>query len=172
MIYSASTNKKPSEAHTVGEFIEIGQQTRTSIGYKDLTYVEKRNGLEFSVKNLIDDYWHEIIEASKVVKFSDKSVRKYRFNPKLLAYDLYGNTRLYYIILRLNGMCNVHDFSLENHNVRLLEPADASNILAKIQGAENMSLRKFTDAHKDDKIEIPILPYVYKRDPIARFKRL
>lgn len=172
MIYSASTNKQPAEAHTVGEFIQLGQQTRTNIGYRDLTYVEKRNGIEFSVKNLIDDYWYELMEASKVIKFSDKSIRKYRYNPKLLAHELYGNTRLYYIILRLNGLCNVHDFTLENKNVRLIEPDDVSNILSKIHGAENMSLRKFTDAHKDDKIETPILPYVYKRDPIARFKRL
>ena len=129
MIYSASTNKKPAEAHTVGEFIELGNQSRTNVGYRDISYIEKRNGIEFTVKNLIDDYWYELMQASKVVPFSDKSVRKYRYNPKLLAHDLYGNTRLYYVILRLNGMCNVHDFTLENKNVRLLEPEDIVNIL-------------------------------------------
>lgn len=172
MIYSASTNKKPAEAHTVGEFIELGNQSKTNVGYRDISYIEKRNGIEFTIKNLIDDYWYELMQASKVVPFSDKSVRKYRYNPKLLAHDLYGNTRLYYVILRLNGMCNVHDFTLENKNVRLLEPEDIVNILGKVYRAENVSLAKFTDAHKDDKIEYPILPYVYKRDPIARFNKV
>ena len=171
MIYQSTTNKLVSQAHTVDEFINLGEQSKDHIGYADLSYIEKRNNLDFVVKSLLDDYSYEINQMAKDIELTDKAVIKYRYNPKLLSYDLYNTTRLYYVILRINNICNVHEFSLENHTIKLLEVADMTSLMSGIYRAENLSLQTFANAHANDVIETPISKYVYKRDPIARFSK-
>lgn len=171
MIYQSTTNKLVSQAHTVDEFINLGEQSKDHIGYADLSYIEKRNNLDFVVKSLLDDYSYEINQMAKDIELTDKAVIKYRYNPKLLSYDLYNTTRLYYVILRINNICNVHEFSLENHTIKLLEVADMTSLMSGIYRAENLSLQTFANAHANDVIETPINKYVYKRDPIARFNK-
>lgn len=171
MIYQSTTNKLVSQAHTVDEFVNLGEQSKDHIGYADLSYIEKRNNLDFVVKSLLDDYSYEINQMAKDIELTDKAVIKYRYNPKLLSYDLYNTTRLYYVILRINNICNVHEFSLENHTIKLLEVADMTSLMSGIYRAENLSLQTFANAHANDVIETPINKYVYKRDPIARFNK-
>ena len=171
MIYQSTTNKLVSQAHTVDEFINLGEQSKDHIGYADLSYIEKRNNLDFVVKSLLDDYSYEINQMAKDIELTDKAVIKYRYNPKLLSYDLYNTTRLYYVILRINNICNVHEFSLENHTIKLLEVADMTSLMSGIYRAENLSLQTFANAHANDVIETPISKCVYKRDPIARFSK-
>ena len=171
MIYQSTTNKLVSQAHTVDEFVNLGEQSKDHIGYADLSYIEKRNNLDFVVKSLLDDYSYEINQMAKDIELTDKVVIKYRYNPKLLSYDLYNTTRLYYVILRINNICNVHEFSLENHTIKLLEVADMTSLMSGIYRAENLSLQTFANAHANDVIETPINKYVYKRDPIARFNK-
>ena len=36
---------------------------------------------------------------------------KYIYKPKLLCYDIYGNGELAFIIMEINDMCNVKDFT-------------------------------------------------------------
>lgn len=164
-----SRSATEATAHTVQEFISIGMQTNEYTSYNALAYIEKRNRIEFVVKQLIDDYIYELRQLMQEVQFSDKYVIKYRFNPKMLSYDLYGTTKLFYLILKLNDMCNVHEFSIANHKLNLLAPTDMKSALNSIYSSENQSMQIFNNAHKNDVIETPINKYVYVRDPIARF---
>ena len=151
--------KIPSDAHTISEFIKIGNQNKAKIGYPDLSYIEKRDGMEFVVKNTIDDYlWEFKRNAVRVVLNSDE-VLEYRYNPKKLADKLYGSTRVYYVILLMNDMCDVHQFSLKNPILLLLPAEKLSNYLSSIYKADSTSMAKFNKAHENDVVYKPILPY-------------
>ena len=66
-VYNANV-KIPSDAHTISEFIEVGNQNRAKIGYSDLSYIEKRDGMEYVVKHTLNDYLWEFKRYAKTVK--------------------------------------------------------------------------------------------------------
>lgn len=149
MIYNNASNQV-TETHTIQEFIISGGNNKDWLGYYDLSYIERRENIEYIIKNIIDDYYNELDDLAKTIKFADWAVKKYRYNPKLLSYDLYKTTRLWHMILRLNGLANVHEFSLSNNKIRLLESADMRNFMGKIYSAEASSLQTFYNKHQND----------------------
>ena len=57
--------------------------------------------VEGSILNVINDYMDELKQLAVNVQFDKNQYFKYRFKPKLLCHDVYGNPELYYIILLL-----------------------------------------------------------------------
>ena len=53
---------------------------------------------EFIIRNIINDYVYELKELSIEVKLTTDEIYKYKYNPKRLAYDVYGSTKLFFII--------------------------------------------------------------------------
>ena len=157
-VYNASV-RLPSDTHTVSEFIRIGAQNKAKIGYPDLSYIEKRDGMEFIVKNTINDYLWEFKRNARTIVLNNDEILNYRFNPKKLAYDIYGSTRLYYIILLMNDMCDVHQFNLKNKTLLMLTPTQLSDYLSSIYKADMNSIAKFNKAHENDVVYKPILPF-------------
>ena len=169
MIYTSGNNKSAATAHTTVEFILQGTQNKDHLGYSDLAYTEERDNLEYCVKSAIDDYIYEINQMAVTVNLPDNAVIKYRFNPKLMSYDLYKTTRLYYLILRLNGLANVHDFNLESHKIKLLEVVDMNNVLSTIYKTEAQALTMYNNTHKGLVTEKEINKYWYVPDGSKRF---
>lgn len=149
MIYS-NTTSQTHNSHTIQEFINLGRQNKDWLGYYDLSYIETRDNIEYVIKNAVDDYYIELEELAKEIQFADWAVIKYRFNPKKLSFDLYNTTRLWHMILRINGLANVHDFNLESHRIKLLEKADMKNFMGKIYSSEQFALQTFYNKHEDD----------------------
>jgi hypothetical protein len=149
----------PSDTHTISEFIKIGNQNKAKIGYPDLSYIEKRDGMEYVVKNTINDYLWEFKRYAKTIVLTNDEVLTYRFNPKKLAFDIYGSTRLYYIILLMNDMCDVHQFNLKNKTLLLLTPTQLSDYLSSVYKSDMNSIAKFNKAHENDVVYKPILPF-------------
>ena len=167
MIYLRSVNK-PEETHTIQEFIQCASKS-DYLGYADLSYMEKRDNIEYVIKNAVDDYYIELEELAKEIQFADWAVIKYRFNPKKLSIDLYNTTRLWHMILRINGMGNVHDFDLENHKIKLLEPKDMTNFMSKVYNAERFSLLAYNGAHENDVTPKSVNKYYPLEDFSQRF---
>ena len=65
---------------------------------------------------------------------TDDEYHKYKFKPKLLAYDLYGSVELYFTILFLNGTCNIKDF--DRRVIKLIRKSDMIALLEAIYNAE------------------------------------
>jgi len=149
----------PSDAHTISEFIKVGEQNKAKIGYPDLSYIEKRDGMEFIVKHTIDDFLWEFKRNASSIVLSDEERITYRYNPKKLAFDIYGSTRVYYVILLMNDMCDVHQFSLKNKTLLLLTPTQLSEYLSSIYKADCKNIAAFNKAHENDVVYKPILPY-------------
>ena len=77
----------------------------------------------------------EIMERTVDYEFSDLEYIKYRYKPKLLAYDIYDTTELFFVILAINGMCSVKDFT--KRKIKLLYKSDMLDLLNQIYSAES-----------------------------------
>lgn len=169
MIYQRVTNNVKN-SHTVNEFIALGGQNKDNLGYNSYSYIEKRDRIEYVVKNIIDDYYAELLSLAKEVKLADWVVRDYRGNPKKLSNLLYGSTRYWHMILRLNGMCNIHEFNLENHKLLLIEPSDLKNFMSKVYDTEAIPIKAYKNNHELDETPVVIERYIYVKDPSRRFE--
>ena len=171
MILSTNVDN-PQSSHTIQEFITSGRQNPDNIGHNNLSYIEKRNNIEYEVKIILDDYQEELMSVAKDIKLSDKSINEYKFNPKKLSNALYGTPRYWHVILRINGLASVHDFSLSKKTVKLLEPNDMKNIIGQIYSTEKKSIIAYNNAHDNMIIETPVNKYVYVKDASKKFDTL
>jgi hypothetical protein len=168
LIYLKTANNV-QESHTVQEFIELGGQNKDNLGYNDYSYIETREKIEYTVKNVLDDYYTELFELAKEVKLADWAVREYRGNPKKLSNKLYGSTRYWHIILRLNGMAGIHEFNLENHKLMLVEPSDLFDFMTKVYDTEQIPVKAYKQDHSMDETPVTIERYIYVKDPSRKF---
>ena len=65
-------------------------------------------------------------------------MNKYKYKPWLFVYDVYGNSDLEYIILRINNMITAKDF---NKSTILVFTGDTLEMINKIQNAEKKYIR-------------------------------
>lgn len=114
----------------------------SNIYYSNLSIFEKSidgNSVLLSY-NVLNDYIDEIMDMTVTVTLTDEEYIKYQYNPKGLAYMLYGSTEYYYIILFVNSMASVKEFN--KRKIKLLRPNDLSQILSCIYSSEESFISK------------------------------
>lgn len=132
------STSKIEQTYTVEDFIELGkdlddlQYSKFAILSNPVSGVP--NPIWYPEHNVIYDYEEEFKKLSLDVIMTDEEFLKYRFKPKLLAYDLYGSTELYFVILYTNGMYSIKDFNRKD--IKLLKKSDMIGILEAIYNAE------------------------------------
>lgn len=127
----------------------INNKPTIGTDYQNMSLVEERGNIQFPVVNLItDDYFDEFKKASVRVELTEDEILKYKYRPKLLAYDIYDNAELYYIILRLNDLYNVKDFNLGKKYLYLIPKAKLKEYLSDVYTQENANAKTFNDNHK------------------------
>ena len=105
---------------TIKSVIEEGLELKMTI--KDLCFKEvmtNSSGEMFVVNmyNVYEKYYELLLEHTTTVVLTDEEYRKYRFQPKLLAKDLYGNKDIYYLLLRVNHIYSVINFDFKELKV-------------------------------------------------------
>lgn len=127
----------------------ISNKPTIGTDYQNMSLVEERGNIQFPVVNLItDDYFDEFKKASVRVELTEDEILKYKYRPKLLAYDIYDNAELYYIILRLNDLYNIKDFNLGKKYLYLIPKAKLKEYLSDVYSQENANAKTFNDNHK------------------------
>ena len=138
-------NSNPIYSHTLEEFIIAGM-TSNYPTYDFWAYIESYNNIEFVVKNVINDYLYELKKLSTNVYLTEKELKKYNYNPKLLSVEVYGTTELYYLILLLNGICNIKEF-VDINPIKMIKKDDLMSYLTNITTAE----KNFINMHNSNK---------------------
>lgn len=105
---------------TIKEVINSGLELKMTI--KDLSFKEvitNSSGEMFiiNIYNLYEKYYELLLEQTTIVVLSDEEYIRYRFQPKLLALDLYGNQDLYYLLLRVNNIYSIINFDFKELTV-------------------------------------------------------
>lgn len=158
MAINTRGKEAPEDCHTLNEFISIGQSLDRATHYKMFSFTEIVNGSEFIVSNVLDDYLAELKELSVNVNITSQEAEEYMYNPKKLSFKLYKTTELYWVILKLNDIADVHDFTLDKKRLRLLEPKVMRNSMETIYNANRFAIDSYNYKHnnvtKDDEIKI------------------
>ena len=108
-----------------------------NVYYKDLAIFEKSiDGKSVLLSyNILNDYRKEIFDFVIPITLTNEEFQKYQYQPKKLAYDLYGSTEYYYMILFINSMTNIKEFN--RRIINLMRAKDMSNVLSAIYSSES-----------------------------------
>lgn len=135
----------PQETTTIEEFIESGKSI--SIDYMDLSFINRlSNGTWITVLNVINDYMSELKNACVIVELTEAQQWAYYYKPKVLSYDIYGNPELYFIILLLNDMADVKEFT--KPRLRMLRKDHMSMLLSYIMNSEAKAISSYNDKNE------------------------
>lgn len=131
------SDKKPHKTYTLEEFIESGENDLLT--YANFSLLEKISDIEIPTENIIFDYISEIKKAAVTVKLTENEFIKYKYKPKLLAFDVYGTTESYFVIMALNNIIDVKDFTLKK--LLMLKSNTMNEIMGYIYDANTNLLR-------------------------------
>lgn len=123
--------KSPDKTYNLEEFISSGSDDL--ITYSNFSLLQSISGIQIPSENLIFDYMSELKQASVLVILSEAELQKYKYKPKLLAFDIYGSTECYFIIMALNNIIDVRDFTLKR--LRMIEPSIMDELMGYIYEA-------------------------------------
>lgn len=140
------TTTDPRLATTISEFLAAGSSS-TVISYPKLVFTEKSGDILYVVHSVLEDYLYELKKASEEITFSQTNIVKYQYNPKRLASDIYGSTELYYILLRINDMCDIKQFDLSSGKLMMLTTDNMSTMLNSIYSAEKDDIATYNKIH-------------------------
>lgn len=121
---------------TIKDFINSAPSN--SITYESTSFLEKFSNLTMVSYNIFNDYIDEILDMAVTVTLSDQEYNKYLYRPKLLAYDVYGSTEVYFIIMILNNICNVKEFNFKK--IKMLSVEDLQSVISAIYNADKYRL--------------------------------
>lgn len=127
----------------------INDKPIISTDYATMSFTEERERIQFAVGNIVtDDYYPELKAKCVRVHLSDDDIMKYKYRPKMLAYDIYDNTELYYVILRVNDLYNVKDFNLSKKYIYLPSKKVLKEFLADVHNFDIRNIRTFNSNHE------------------------
>lgn len=116
--------------YTLSDFIREYSVEDLRVDAFHLKDVFFQNGMKHKIvvngDNIADKYSAELEENKKIVEFTTKEYYKYRYNPKLLSYDVYGTTELWFFILMANEIYTITEFDLRK--VKMFDAAIISKL--------------------------------------------
>ena len=127
----------PQKTTTIEQFIKSGEGV--TITYFNMSFLDKvSNGSWVTIKNAVSDYMTELSNATVNVSLTYDQQLAYFYKPKLLCYDIYGNPELYYIILLLNDMADVKEFT--KPVIKMLKKEHMNTLISYIYNAEKNAM--------------------------------
>ena len=112
----------------------------SKLNYEDYCLHEKESFLNIISYNILDDYLDELKLISKTVELSDTEYIKYLYKPRILAYDIYGDPELFFVILKLNNLCSSKEFNLKK--LKLIPKNTLLEVLSLIYNSEKNVLQR------------------------------
>lgn len=144
VIHDGSSN--PMYSHTLDEFKAAYNNRSVVPLYESFCYQEQNGGIKYVVKNVLDDYLYELKKLSINIELNNDELVKYNYKPKLLSADIYGMTDFFYIILLINGICNVKDFH-DINPIKLIPSDTLGDYLSSITTNESKNIKIFNSCH-------------------------
>ena len=136
---------KVKDTTTVELLISVGKvgndPNYNKFSYKTNLKLEDGSTSIFPLYNVIWDYQEDMMKDAYTTRLTDNEFQRYKYKPKLLAADLYGNPEVYYIILILNDMMEEGEF--DSRIIKLLSRSDMQKYLTSIYNSEYMNLTKY-----------------------------
>jgi hypothetical protein len=148
-IYPGLNNDIAERAHTVGEFVALGNKY-DNYDYKRFSLIENIDDVPYIVHNVLDDYIDLLKERAVLVTLSSEEVAEYQYNTKKLSWKLYDTTQFYHIILRINDLASTHDFNLSSKTIKLIHPDLLKDTITTIYFNERTTIGTYNAVHSND----------------------
>lgn len=130
-----ATTTRPAKTYTITDFINEGKSD--DLTYTNFAVLRNSKLGQYTEINVLDFYLDELKKVSlKIETFSEEEIAKYKYQPDLLAYDIYGSTQLDFVILLLNGIIDPKEFDFSRGYIMVPTKTNLYNILEKIKNAE------------------------------------
>jgi hypothetical protein len=114
--------------NNIRDFVELGMENSLTLSNTNI-YCEK-DDVVIPFQNIFRESYRPIIlRYCKKVKLSDDAFDYYKYKPKTFSYNLYGTVDLWHLILWLNDMTSILQFTKQE--LIALDPS-ALDILATI----------------------------------------
>ena len=120
---------------TIEDFIR--SKPDIDMNYEFLSFYEKIDDVALISYNILNDYYQELRDISVVTTLSDSDMIKYKYHPDRLCKYLYGSSELFFIILALNSMASMKEFT--KNKVRLLYQKDMNKVVTLILNSERVA---------------------------------
>ena len=134
--------QKPESTYTLDQFISC--QSDSNFCYNNLSFIDQIDNIKYNIYNVASDYIDEIVSNYCVtVILTDDQLSKYKYRPKLLCYDLYGSQELYYLILIINDICSIKDFT--KNTLKLPTKVNMPVITKAIMNSNRSDIQKYND---------------------------
>lgn len=132
----------PQKTTTIEEFIESGNGV--TLTYFNLSFLDMvSNGTWVAIRNAVSDYMDELRNAAVNVELTYEQQLAYFYKPKLLCYDVYGNPELYFIILLMNDMADIKEFT--KPIIKMLKKEHMSELMGYIYNAEIAAMKTYNN---------------------------
>lgn len=127
-------------AYTMADFISL--KSTDEVSYHNLSIVEKSSSGEMllDIHNVIDDYLSELESICDTVTLLPNEVIYYQYRPWLLAYNIYGDSELWWIITTLNNCASPNEF-YDIQQLQLPTGAALSNFLTSLVNSESTNIQ-------------------------------
>lgn len=145
------------DTHTLQEFIALNGSLPNRFDHRSFCMIEKRDGVDYPIHNVLDDYLPELKERAMTITLTSQERDRYIYNPKLLSYRIYGTTLWYHIILRLNNLCNIHEFTIPTNKLLLVPTATLQEALGNIYSSNKVAIKSYNTKHSADS-SITVIP--------------
>lgn len=126
----------PERTYTIEDFINC--YNTKNISYESMSLFQNFEYGTMISYNIFNDYIEELNDLCVTVTLSEEEYNRYVYRPKLLAYDIYGSTELFFIVLLMNNICNVKEFDFKK--VKLLRVSDLESFISSVYNAEKQIL--------------------------------
>lgn len=139
--------QKPQNTYTIDQFIQC--QSDSNICYANLSFIDQHDGIKYNTYNVLSNYIDEIRENyCTIVKLDKDQLFKYKYRPKLLCYDIYGESELAFIILIINDICDVKEFTKDT--LLLPNKSNMSLITKRLYNANKSDIKVYNEKNKLD----------------------
>lgn len=138
---------KPQNTYTIDQFIQC--QSDTNVCYNNLSFIDQRNSIKYNTYNVLSDYLDEIRENYCLkIKLDKDNMFKYKYRPKLLCYDIYGDGELAFIIMIINDICDVKEFTKDTLLMPTIE--NMQLITKRLYNANKNDIEVYNEKNKID----------------------
>lgn len=129
---------------TVDEFINGGDAVKIKYSTLSLNEMMGDNMIEFPLFNVYDDYIEELESICDTIELEKEDYIKYYQAPKLLANDIYKNSELDFLIMRINGIYDPKDFTFKT--IKMIKNSDLNIFLSKVYNSN----KKFIESYNEN----------------------
>ena len=100
----------PSKTFTLTDFVNLADLDDGT--YFNYSIIEVRGNLIYTDHSLLDDYLAELDKLCVVVTLTEEEYKRYRYQPDILSYDLYGSVQLDFVIMKANDIIDPKEFTI------------------------------------------------------------